>query len=423
MEEGFIVTRRRRRSEANVAPEPGPSTLEPAPETAISEDELEDEVEVLEREVTVEEFLQWSAASRTASKKTRRLVKLGAPSDDIASSSSAEDELSPPAARKRKRALPQLPASDDEYEPSSPDTPARPARKRTTYKGKARSIAGDLLRAGALSGVAVDTAALPALPQGRRPLQFAAVRAVTPPPGVKNGHLVRVVDPRTIEMKRSVFHEQAAAAKRARVQRLVPPPMPPLPPGTRAPLNRKPRRRRGTRLHEGPAVSVNRPVVRSPVRESRPVPTEEAGAGSARPGPFVFPPLTFVPVCIPGTRRVAPNNRGTPPSSRESFFVNLCSDEEDDGQPQSRPLSISSSPVAEVPPRADIRIAGPAAADGAATASDAGRRIPLHQTKRWPEKFNLSPNPKPLFPLHKITEVGAEMALRYFEQQRKQSMR
>lgn len=214
------VTRRRRRSANGAGPEPaGPSTSNARESSDISHAALpndpnfslyQGEIEGVEPEVTVEEFLRWSAAgastSTKRSRKTRRFVNLTEPSRDLVQFSEVEHVVVPPT-RKRRRALPQLPASDDEYQPSEDEQQGRPVRKRKTYKGKGRSLSRRMLHAAVLSHVDVGPNSFPTGAPGRQPLKFAAVHDAdaSPPPAILNAHKLRLIDPRSTTLQPSVF--------------------------------------------------------------------------------------------------------------------------------------------------------------------------------------------------------------------------
>ncbi|EKM58324.1 uncharacterized protein PHACADRAFT_252553 [Phanerochaete carnosa HHB-10118-sp] len=171
-------------------------------------------VDAVEPEVTVEEFLRWSAAASTSRKRvrgTRRLTRLLDPSSDILWSSEVEDETFPIATRNRRRALPQLPASEDEYQPSEDELRERPVRRRKTYKGKGNSLASRMMRAAVLSHVDVDTSHLPADAQDRQPLKFTTMHDASPPATVLNGHKARIIDPRSTSLHSSVFNNKPSA--------------------------------------------------------------------------------------------------------------------------------------------------------------------------------------------------------------------
>ena len=159
-------------------------------------------------QVTVEDFLAWSAAAPDSGhkRKKRRILKLDK-TDDVEALQVEEDDISQlPRPRRRRQGLPQLPASDDEYQPSEQDSSqASTSQQKNSTRGKRKSLSTRMLQAAVLSQVDVDAKHLPTGSGDRKSLKFGTTSNVTPPPAVLNPEKLRVIDPRKVRFQPSEF--------------------------------------------------------------------------------------------------------------------------------------------------------------------------------------------------------------------------
>ena len=119
-------------------------------------------------------------------------------------------------ARRRRRPLPQLPTSDDEYQP--PEEVERnnhvDMRKQRSSKGRTKSLKSRMLRAAVLSHVDIDARELRAGSADRNPLKFATKSGIASPVIYPNPSKIRLVDPRKVTFHSPAFRRQTAYTNR-----------------------------------------------------------------------------------------------------------------------------------------------------------------------------------------------------------------
>lgn len=175
-------------------------------------------------QLTVEGFLQWSAGSsyQYNRRKKPRAVRFSDGQDGNPIWGSDEDDVRAHVRKRvRKRALPQLPASDDEYQPSEAESSKGQAvRRERTSSARPKSLADRMLRAAVLSHVDVDCHNLPSGGE-RQPLKFATKSSITPPSNLLNAEKARLVDPRSVSMHSPTFRKPVVLTQGIRSREAV----------------------------------------------------------------------------------------------------------------------------------------------------------------------------------------------------------
>jgi hypothetical protein len=163
-------------------------------------------------QVTVEDFLSWSATAPHSRKKRRRFVNLSDKPEDILHQAKILEECSDFYAghvRKRRRGLPQLPNSDDEFHPSDEESNrVFISRKLRSSTGRKKPLSSRLLYAAMFSHVDIDVKHLPAASGDKIPLKFGKKSSLTPP-SVLNPEKLRVVDPRKARFQSPIFRKSS----------------------------------------------------------------------------------------------------------------------------------------------------------------------------------------------------------------------
>lgn len=170
-----------------------------------------------ERQLAVEDFLRWSvgAPQHRHRYKGRRVVKFSDDSDDRFVMESDNELDNAARVRKRRRPLPQLPASDDEYQPSEEERKNYiSSRSKRSGKARPKSLADRMLRAAVLSHVDLDGKELHVGGGNRKPLKFAMKSSITPPTNYLNTDKIRLVDPRKVTFHSPAFRKPATAVDR-----------------------------------------------------------------------------------------------------------------------------------------------------------------------------------------------------------------